>query len=215
MRYSPRHKLDTRDRIVAAASRGFRAHGLAGIAVAAVMADAGLTHGGFYAHFADKDALAAVACRRALADAWSEFDGDPPALPATVRQRLIDRYLSGRQRTRVADGCVLAALGPEIARAAPAVRRALGEEIETHLAWLADVMPGDTPQQRRDEAGVLISTLVGSVILARLLPARAGRRHLAATRTVVQRAWPSNDPEISAPRQHRPRAAPSRKTQHA
>ena len=212
MRYPPRHKLDTRDRIVAAASRGFRTRGLAGTSVAAVMAEAGLTHGGFYAHFADKDALAAAACQRALADAWADVERDPDAQPHQTRQRLIDRYLAATHRHRLADGCVLAALGPEIARGAPAVRRALAEDIETHLARLAAVMPGDTPQQRRDEAGVLVSTLVGAVILSRLLPERAGRRHLAATRTVVHRAWPSTDPEPAAPKRYRPRTSTSRTT---
>jgi len=210
MRYSPRHKLETRERIVAAASRGFRTRGLAGTAVAAVMAEAGLTHGGFYAHFADKDALTAAACRRALAEAWSDFDTNTAAPPGSVRQRLIDRYLSAAHRSGVAEGCVLSALGPEIARATPAVRRALGAEIETHLARLAAVMPGDTPRQLRDEAGVLISTLVGSVILSRLLPERAGRRHLAATRAVVGRAWPSKGSAAPAPGRPRPRTATAR-----
>lgn len=191
MRYPLRHKQDTHDRIVAAASRGFRARGLSGTAVAAVMAEAGLTHGGFYAHFPDKNALAAAACRRALADSWRDFERQARVSPGLARERLIDGYLSTSHRERVADGCVLAALGPEVARGVPEVRNALGEEITAQLERLAAVMPGDTPQQRRDEAGVLISTLLGALVLSRLLPEREGRRHLEATKTVVYRTWPA------------------------
>jgi TetR/AcrR family transcriptional regulator, transcriptional repressor for nem operon len=188
MRYAVHHKQDTRARIVAAASRGFREHGLAGASVAGVMAELGLTHGGFYAHFRDKDALVAAACSQALASLWADIGRHTDRTPEAVVRAIARNYLTPAHRAGRADGCPIAALGAELARSSPAVRRAVARDVKARLAQLAPHMPGRTPQRRQDAATVLIATLVGTLLLSRLLPERDGHRSLAVTRRMVQLA---------------------------
>ena len=187
MRYDAQHKQRTRDRIVAAAGRGFREHGVDGLGVAAVMGELGLTHGGFYAHFRDKDALLCAACEQALAAMWAKFDAQPPR-PSEVAVRAIARgYLSPAHRTGRGDGCLLATLGPELSRSSPAVRRTVARLVSGRLDSLAPHMPGRTPQERRDAATLLIATLVGAMVISRLLPEREGERSLLVARRAINR----------------------------
>src|SRR5438128_752564 len=119
MRYEKGHREQTRKRVVNAASARFRAQGIEATGLASLMADAGLTHGGFYAHFRSKDDLV----REAIVDAqarsretWmnevqaaKERGGD--GLEALVRW-----YLRAAHRDRPEAGCSVAALAPEVAR---------------------------------------------------------------------------------------------------
>ncbi len=126
MRYSPEHKASTRRRIVDGAAAALRARGLAGVGVADLMREAGLTHGGFYAHFASKDALVAEAIDAAGEQSVRNLRkvvkraGPEPAFKA-----IVDAYLSTAHRDGPESGCALAALGAELARESPAARRAL------------------------------------------------------------------------------------------
>jgi len=205
MRYPASRKDHTRARIVAAASRGFRAHGLTGLGVAAVMGEIGLTHGGFYAHFAGKDALVIEACRRALAESWRPFEG-LQGPPAVVVRDIATSYLSAAHRAGRAGGCVIAALGPEIARSEPAVRRAVAAEVEARLARLGTRMPGGTARRRKDAATLLMATLVGTLLLSRLLPEREGLRSLTIARRLIAQA--ARDTERRVTRTRTRRAAP-------
>lgn len=183
MRYPANRKLETRTRIVAAASRGFRDRGLAGLSVASLMAELGLTHGGFYAHFGGKDALVIAASRRALADAWKGLE--PTGAGEQVVRNIARAYLSMAHRQGRACGCPIAALGPELARSAPAIRRAVGRDILGRLTRLGAHMPGGTPRRRQDAATLLVGSLVGALLLSRLLPEREGRRCLVVTRRLI------------------------------
>jgi TetR/AcrR family transcriptional regulator, transcriptional repressor for nem operon len=187
MRYAAGRKEETRARIVDAASRGFREHGLDRLGVAAIMSELGLTHGGFYAHFPDKDALVCAACERAFADAWAGADRQPPRPPREAVRGVARAYLSPAHRTGRACGCLLAALGPELSRGSPAVRRVVARIVGDRLSTLSARMPGRTARSRRDAATLLVSTLVGTMIVSRLLPEREGRRSLLVTRRVVDR----------------------------
>src|SRR5262245_15338757 len=117
MRYSAEHTAGTRRRIVEGAAAALRRRGLAGVGVADLMREAGLTHGGFYSHFPSKDALVAEAVGRAGKQSVKSL------------QKVIDRagrrsawtdivatYLSADHRDRPNRGCALASLGPELAR---------------------------------------------------------------------------------------------------
>jgi TetR/AcrR family transcriptional repressor of nem operon len=188
MRYRSDHKSHTRDRIVAAASRGFRARGLERVGVADVMADAGLTHGGFYAHFPGKDALIAAACGRTLGDAVARFERMVQRDPDAALQALVDTYLAPGHRSRRADGCLVVALGSELARSSPAVRRTVARQIDAMLTRLSARMSGRTAAARRDVAGLFFASLIGTLLLSRLLPDRTGRRNLAFARRAVGRA---------------------------
>jgi TetR/AcrR family transcriptional repressor of nem operon len=208
MRYPAHHKRHTRERIVAAASHGFREHGIAGLGVAAVMAELGLTHGGFYAHFPDKDALVAAACRRALSDAWASLDDYAGLAPDAVVRALSRSYLADANRRRRGEGCPVAALGGELARSAPPVRRAVAREVTARLARLAPLMPGRTPRRRQDAATLLVSTMVGALVLSRLLPDREGRRSLDVARRLIGHAADAAQ-SAAADRRTRPTTRPS------
>src|SRR5476649_2405256 len=117
MRYPPAHKHTTRRRIVAAASEAFRERGVEGTGVDDVMRRAGLTHGGYYAHFRDKSDLVAEACSAAFDTAVINLDR-LAALPTPGRRArlLIDSYLSARHRDNRGSGCLVVAVGADMAR---------------------------------------------------------------------------------------------------
>ncbi len=106
MRYPPGHKEEVRDRLVTAASHALRRDGLEGVSIPALMKKAGLTHGGFYAHFDNKDALVAAAVDAAADDTAARVLQAPLS-------GLLDVYLSAGHAARPGDGCVVAALGAE------------------------------------------------------------------------------------------------------
>src|SRR5687767_14572633 len=121
MRYSKDHKQATRQRILEAAGRRFKEDGIDGAGVAAVMSEAGLTNGAFYAHFASKEDLVANVLADQLRTQRQSFDAQPPArggLEAFIRS-----YLSVQHRDQFADGCPSAALLDEIARRPAATNR--------------------------------------------------------------------------------------------
>jgi TetR/AcrR family transcriptional repressor of nem operon len=128
MRKSKAETAKTRGRILEAASAQFLSHGITEAGLARLMRAAGLTHGGFYRHFASKDQLVAEACSRAVHSLTSGFEsqieGKPPeqALPL-----LVGKYVSRSHRDQPATGCVLAALGSELARADAKTREAATE----------------------------------------------------------------------------------------
>jgi TetR/AcrR family transcriptional repressor of nem operon len=156
-------RAETRQRILTAAGHLFREHGVDGVGVDAVMKEAGLTHGGFYLHFASKDALAAEVSQSLLeqgAKRWDKLSrsGDPTeALEAIVRSYLApDRVAS-------AHCCPLTTLGPDVARRA-ASREAIGGALREMVDALTRCLPGGT----RKDALASLSTMVGAVVLARL-----------------------------------------------
>src|SRR3982751_3868690 len=107
MRYSKDHKQVTRQRIVEAAGRRFKQHGIDGSGVATVMSDAGLTNGAFYAHFRSKEDLVANVLADQLRAQRQSFDAQPSdraGLEAFIRS-----YLSAEHRDQCADGCPSAA----------------------------------------------------------------------------------------------------------
>jgi len=187
MRYSPEHKASTRRRIVDGAAAALRARGLAGVGVADLMREAGLTHGGFYAHFASKDALVAEAIDAAGDQSVRSLRkvvkraGPKPAFKA-----IVDAYLSRAHRDRPESGCALAALGAELARESPAARRALSAQLEGLLGLLAEHVPDRRGISRRRQAMAVLSCLVGALMLSRIADDReaseeilaAARRHL-------------------------------------
>jgi TetR/AcrR family transcriptional repressor of nem operon len=167
MRVTKERAAQSRERIVEGASRLFRENGLDGIGVADLMKEAGLTHGGFYAHFASKEALMAEACTRALEGSvakWQRLSEGSPArpLPAIVRS-----YLSTRHRDDPGAGCAIASLGTDVARQGPAVRHAFTEGLRNMVAMLAGMVAGRTAAVRRRKALCDYAAMVGAIVLAR------------------------------------------------
>ncbi|KFL36034.1 TetR/AcrR family transcriptional regulator [Arenimonas donghaensis] len=168
MRYSPEHKQKTYDRIVEHAARSFRKKGVDNVSISGLMADAGLTHGGFYAHFKSKEDVLLVALERALSQTFSRL-GDAANTPGGVPDRisaLLGEYLSVLHRDTPDRGCALAALAAEAVRAEPRCRGVFADAIENGVDLLRKTMGGDD-QENRSEALALVSLMVGAMLLSR------------------------------------------------
>jgi TetR/AcrR family transcriptional repressor of nem operon len=165
---APGRKQATRSRILAAAGRRLRAEGLEGAGVAEIMAAAGLTHGGFYAHFAGKEALIAEALAAALAEgraAWlAGLEGMPPE---EACRHILGRYLSRSHRDAPERGCAAAACAGELARHGRETRAHFERALSASLAALAAHMPGSRPEQRRNQAIATFALCLGGLLLAR------------------------------------------------
>ncbi len=175
------------DRIVEVAAKAIRRAGYRGVGVADIMREAGLTHGGFYAHFASRDALLVEAMQRAGRD-------NRTALAAAVERRLarggtrfgalVRSYLHDTQIDRTEDGCVVAALASEMTRQDDAVR----EEARRRVAALVDLVRSSLPAGADPgQAEALTATMVGALQLARALGGKAGRELLARSREALVR----------------------------
>jgi AcrR family transcriptional regulator len=161
-------KKATHDRIVEAASRAIRRNGYAGAGVAEVMKDAGLTHGGFYAHFPSREAMLAEAADRAGAESVAVSAQVAASVPpAQALRALAEAYLSEQHLAAVETGCPLAALGSELPRQAPEVRRAATRRIKEMVDVVARQSPDWGRPGAHEQALVAVATMVGTLTLAR------------------------------------------------
>lgn len=169
MRYSKDHKAETHERIVRRAAVRLKERGAAGLGVAELMKEAGLTHGGFYAHFASRDALIGEAFAHAMeqtAERWRKRADAAPEGQGLAA--IVDAYLTPEHRDNVGRGCALPALGAEVARASPKTRKAFAARIEDMVEVLAGEMPAPTPKAARREAIAALATMMGALLLARM-----------------------------------------------
>ncbi len=169
MRYGKDHKQETHARIVKKASVRLRERGVHGIGVADLMKDAGLTHGGFYAHFASREALVIEAfvhaMERSIA-AWRKKTGGMP--PQRRFAAIVESYLGAAHRDDPGRGCALPALAAEIGRESVKTRRAFAAQLEEMIAMMAEQMPELPPAAGRRRAMAALSTMVGALILSRV-----------------------------------------------
>jgi TetR/AcrR family transcriptional regulator, transcriptional repressor for nem operon len=171
MRYPANHKHTTRRRIVEAASQAFRERGVAETGVDEIMRRAGLTHGGFYAHFRDKTELIAEACGSAFDEAIPNLSRIAAQPTAAARARLlIDSYLSMKHRDNRGSGCLVVAVGADIARLHGAAREGYSKGFRQHLDRLAAALrlSEDAPTNR-EVVSHLMSSLVGALLFARAM----------------------------------------------
>ncbi|MGO8920671.1 MAG: TetR/AcrR family transcriptional regulator [Stellaceae bacterium] len=171
MRYDAEHKQRTRARVLSEAAKAIRSEGPHRVGVAGVMAKAGLTHGGFYAHFSSKDDLVVAALAQMFDEAMATFDhftaGKPPA--AALRS-YVDFYLSPRHRDAQDTGCPLPSLSGDLPRLDRAARErfALGlERLSGAIAGLISALGRDDAE---DLAGSALAEMVGAISLARAIP---------------------------------------------
>ena len=160
MRVSREQAAENRTKIVDVASRLFREKGFDGVGLDEIMREAGLTHGGFYRHFASKDDLAAEALAKAL------VRGTEKLSPFTDLNGYVSAYLSDIHCADRRDGCGLAALGSDVAREGTGVRRALTDYVAARLGWIARLF-GGSARVKRKRAIATLSGLVGALTLAR------------------------------------------------
>jgi TetR/AcrR family transcriptional repressor of nem operon len=196
-------KQDSLKRILEAASTRLRAEGLAGAAIAPVMKDAGLTHGAFYAHFRDKEALAEAAFRHAFTEGRPKWIGAVRDRSWSARlTRLARRYLRPGHRDERANGCAFSALGADAARAPNGFRRAYVEELCKSIEAICDA-PVQSPDadQRYEDAILLMAVCVGGLTLSRAVADRPlSDRILSVCRSAVATlsAGPDRQNETSA-----------------
>lgn len=191
VRYPGGHKEKTREQIVSAAARAFREEGVAGVSVGELMGRAGLTHGGFYAHFRSKDQLVAEACRCALRESSTRLiEAARKAPPEERLAAFIRAYASAAHRDDPGGGCIMPALAAELGRHdAPEVRAAFTESFNERVAMLARALPEDGTD-RTDRALALMSGLAGAVMLSRAVDDRVlSDRILQASRDVFTAAF--------------------------
>jgi TetR/AcrR family transcriptional regulator, transcriptional repressor for nem operon len=165
---STAHKDRTRARIIETAARAFRERGVEPVGIAEVMHEAGLTHGGFYAHFPSKEALVAEAAVLGMAESRQEFvSAAAKANPEAPLVEIIRGYVSRYHRDHPAQGCAIPALTSEIAREPDSVRHAFTTALEEFIGLLMEYMPGTTPEEQQDAALVLAAGMAGAVALSR------------------------------------------------
>lgn len=182
MRYHPEHKVETHQKIVKDAARRFRAEGLAGGAVSAVMHDAGLTHGGFYKHFGSKDEL----LMESLSNAFLEMSerlalAAENSQPGTAWKAIVKAYLSPEHCDHAECGCPLAALAPELARADKGMHARILGEITKYKDQMLPFMPGRRTTDKERAFFAIFSTMIGAIAIARILPHPAMRHQVLAT----------------------------------
>nr|WP_254504504.1 TetR/AcrR family transcriptional regulator [Duganella vulcania] len=161
-------KEATHERIVEVASRAIRRSGYDGTGVADIMREAGLTHGGFYAHFESRDALLAEAGDRAGAESVALAARVAAAAPpGQALQAMMQAYLSPQHIDAIENGCPVSALGSEMPRQAPEVRRTATIHIKEMIDLFARQMPDWGQPQAHERAMALVCALIGTTMMAR------------------------------------------------
>jgi TetR/AcrR family transcriptional regulator, transcriptional repressor for nem operon len=170
MRKSKAETAKTRERILEAASAQLLSHGITEAGLARLMRAAGLTHGGFYRHFASKDQLVAEACSQAVqslaSGLKSQIEGKPPdqALPL-----LVGKYLSRSHRDRPPTGCVLAALGSELARADAKTREVATEGFLGLSRLIAGQLKNVPAKKAEVQSMAIAAAMIGAMTVARIV----------------------------------------------
>jgi len=182
MRYRPEHKAEIHQKIVKDASRRLRVEGLSGAAVAAVMRDTGLTHGGFYKHFGSKGDL--------LVESMSEAFREIAASLARVAEQsppgegwkaIVKTYLRPEMCEHPERGCPLPALGPELARVDERMKPQVVAELVKYKSRMVPYMPGRRILDKERAFFAIFSTTIGAVEIARLLPDPAMQKKVLGT----------------------------------
>lgn len=197
-RYSDDHKQAARAEIVARASERFRREGIAAVGVRQLMADAGLTHGGFYSHFQSRDDLIAAALEYAAESTLGLFHAAVEAVPQAQKlERLIATYLRPEHRQHPALGCAVSALAPEIARLDVETRCRFNIRERGLIPLIAACLPpGGSQADRLDRASIVFAVMAGTLQVARVETDDATvERLIAQGRTaalaLAMQPWPS------------------------
>jgi len=191
MRYRPEHKAEVHQNIVKDASRRVRAEGLTGVAVAAVMRDNGLTHGGFYKHFPDKDELILESLQEAFREITDVLThAAKRAKSEEPWKTIVKTYLSVEYCEHAERGCPLPTLAPELARVKNPMKGRVVAELLKYKERMVPFMPGRRVSDRERAFFVIFSTMTGAIEIARLLPNRdAQEKVLASVREYLLRSF--------------------------
>lgn len=173
MPYSPEHAKKSKARIVEAARILFNIHGFEKVTINMVMAEAGMTRGGFYKHFKSKEALYTAAVESFLMGRgaiWRQEAGvDPSNMSPLMAEQMMESYLSNRHLGALEHQCPLIALPSDVARGAPELRAAY-QTLLTSMVWLFENAQPDAGPHTRERALAMAALCVGGMVLARSIP---------------------------------------------
>jgi TetR/AcrR family transcriptional repressor of nem operon len=188
MRYEAGHKEKTRDKVLKAAAKAMRARGPARLAVASVMSQAGLTHGGFYAHFDSKDALVAATISQMFEQARERFWRQAQDLPpAQALNAYIDFYLSEAHRDSRTSGCPMPVLAGDLPRLSSAARARFAQGVASLTKAIAQRAEQLELKESEPLARSVVAELVGALSLARAEPnIECSNAMLAASRKLIK-----------------------------
>lgn len=167
MGHSKAAKSDSRKRILEIAGRRFREQGIEGLGIAALMEEAGLTHGGFYRHFDSRDELVAEAIAAALQQNAGRMTRAVGRTRSDPLHGLLDRYLSVAHRDSPGEGCTVAALAADVARGSEVARATYTAHVRDFLALIGESLGGGTTKATKRQAILTLSAMVGALTLAR------------------------------------------------
>lgn len=183
MRYSKEHKQETHARIVRKASVRLREKGAHGVGVADLMKEAGLTHGGFYAHFDSREALVIEAFTYAMdrsVEHWRKIAAE--TLPEKRLAAIVDSYVSTVHRDDPGRGCAVPSLAAEIARESAKTRKVFGAKLEQLIDVMADQIPEVPRKTARKQAMGMLATMMGTLVLSRVAGGELSDEILASGR---------------------------------
>ena len=167
MGHSQTDKAETHKRIVKIAAKRLRENGLAGVGIAELMKEAGLTVGGFYKHFDSRDDLVIEALGSAFGGWKRRMDAAASGATPLSYESLIDDYLNEAHRDNPGTGCAFGALAGDLARSDKRTRALASEQIRNYIQLLARLLPRKDRRTARSKAILTVSALVGAVSLAR------------------------------------------------
>lgn len=169
MRYSLEQKARNHEKILSVAARSFREHGGDSSGIGTVMKRVGLTKGGFYRHFESKDDLFVEAVARAFDEMGTGMLEIAKSAPEGQALRaMIEYYLSARHAHSPGAGCVVSALGPELARKPAGVRKRIEASVDAYRERLLPFVPGQTREEKLAKIRVLFSSMAGVLMMARV-----------------------------------------------
>jgi TetR/AcrR family transcriptional repressor of nem operon len=195
MGHSRANKNKTHKRIVKIAARRFREEGLAGVGIAELMKEAGLTVGGFYKHFNSRDDLVAEAVSSAFGTWKHQKDAATSGGPPLSHEKLIDEYLDEWHRDNPGTGCAVSALAGEIARGNKQTRALASQEIKSNIQLLTSLIPARDKRAARSKAILTYSALVGALSLARAVSDEDLSREILRTVAELLKKTPLKHPQ--------------------
>jgi TetR/AcrR family transcriptional repressor of nem operon len=205
VRYPSGHREQTHARILRAAAELFRAEGIAATGVDRVMARAGLTAGGFYAHFRSKDALVASAVDAAAEASRERWFGRFDELRGeTWARAFVETYLSEAHRDDRSGGCILPSLGAEVGHAGRSARLRFEQRLRGMLDFIQAQMRSELSADRQDVIAA-IATCVGGLLLARAVPSPELSTKILASAEAGAKRLLGLEPARPARRKPRPR----------
>jgi TetR/AcrR family transcriptional regulator, transcriptional repressor for nem operon len=172
MRVSREKFAENRQKILEVAGVMFRENGFDGVGVADIMKACGLTHGGFYGHFQSKEELQLEVSRALIARVEVRWKALIAGAPDRPLEALLDHYVSWCSVENPGSSCVFVALMEEVSRSSGAVRETFNDGLCTLVDILAEIVPGETPEERRKNGFTTLSSMMGAVSLARAVENR-------------------------------------------